>query len=864
MTLPSLLLALLLPAASLAAPAEGPLQVPSPDWRDQVVYFLLTDRFMNGDPRNDDQGHGDFKPTDANFYSGGDFAGLLSKLDYIRGLGATAVWLTPPVANVWWDSSLKMSGYHGYWAVDFKATDRHLGTLEDYRRLSRELHRRGMYLVQDIVGNHTADFFYYEGTYDPADPAKGFRLKEGMFPPRPAQPPFSHNDLRDPAQRAAGAYHWTPDIQDYNDEGQRLHHQMSGLDDLNTSDPRVREALRDAYGFWIATAGVDGFRIDTAHFAEHDFWKDLLHSTSPAAPGIDPFARALGKKDFMTFGEVWVNGDPFSDKGERAAVEYLGTQSSPEMRAVLNFPLAMELRAVFAKGAPPARLRYRLENLKRFFAEGSTSVNFIDNHDMARFLAEGTEGGFVQALTALLTLPGLPVVYAGTEQAFTETRGAMFAGGYGSGGKDRFDPTHPLYLLLRELTDLRRREPVFRRGTLVPLYGASAGPGPFAYRLDAGKDRALVLFNTADEEVLLARLETGLPEGTPLDALFARGFAEKRLRLAEGGRLSLRMPARSVLVLKGAGTGGAAAPSSARIDVTGFTGLPTFSAKTSVEGTSRGVAKVSVVVDGRLARALPAKMLGGGRWRATLDPALLPDGEHSLLAVDADAPERAPSEEHAFKVSVPFTLVKEITDPVGDDHGPAGTYRYPLAQGFEGRADLEKLSLYRRGPGAKLVLKLADGVTSGWNPAFGFDHVCFDVYVGFPESVIGRPGATRLPRLNAGAPAGFSWHYAAFLGGWKAALYDSAGAGDAAFGPQVQPAPKVSTDKAAGTVSVLFDLDAFKGVPSFDGARFYLTTWDYDGMEGTLRPLAPQAGDYVFGGGKPGDPRIMDDALLAP
>ncbi|MDE2047318.1 MAG: alpha-amylase, partial [Betaproteobacteria bacterium] len=151
-------------AAPAAAPASAPpttstpaapllLHVPAPDWRDQIIYFVVTDRFDDGDPANNDQGAHEYDPRDNGKYSGGDLAGLTRRLGYIQGLGATAVWITPPVANQWWDPLAQSSGYHGYWASDFSRVDAHLGTLADYQRLSDALHRRGMYLVQDIVVN---------------------------------------------------------------------------------------------------------------------------------------------------------------------------------------------------------------------------------------------------------------------------------------------------------------------------------------------------------------------------------------------------------------------------------------------------------------------------------------------------------------------------------------------------------------------------------------------------------------------------------------------------------------------------------------------------------------------------------------
>src|SRR5690349_20387056 len=153
---------------------EGALHVPSPDWRDQVVYFVMLDRFDDGEPGNNDQGAGEYDPRDNARYSGGDLAGVTRRLDYIAGLGATAVWITPPIANQWWNQASRFGGYHGYWAQDFSRVDAHLGTLADYQALSRALHGRGMYLVQDVVVNHVANYTGYVGGWDARDPAAHF------------------------------------------------------------------------------------------------------------------------------------------------------------------------------------------------------------------------------------------------------------------------------------------------------------------------------------------------------------------------------------------------------------------------------------------------------------------------------------------------------------------------------------------------------------------------------------------------------------------------------------------------------------------------------------------------------------------
>ena len=130
------------------------LQVPSPEWVDQILYFIVTDRFMDGDSTNNDQGTGEYKKGDGGFWNGGDIKGITQKIDYLQELGVTGVWITPPVANQWRNPQQTGTGNHGYWASRLDQVDKHLGDLGDYKILSATLHSKGMYLIQDVVVNH--------------------------------------------------------------------------------------------------------------------------------------------------------------------------------------------------------------------------------------------------------------------------------------------------------------------------------------------------------------------------------------------------------------------------------------------------------------------------------------------------------------------------------------------------------------------------------------------------------------------------------------------------------------------------------------------------------------------------------------
>ncbi|HEX4858717.1 MAG TPA: alpha-amylase family glycosyl hydrolase, partial [Usitatibacteraceae bacterium] len=491
------------------------LHVPSPDWRDQVIYFLMTDRFDDGEPGNNDQGAGEFAAGEAEKYNGGDLRGIERRIDYIKGLGATAIWITPPVANQWRAPHSDITGYHGYWAEHFKKVDPHLGTLADYQRLSSRIHCAGLYLVQDIVVNHTGDYFSYGPNWKPGRPESGYIAHDRTAPvPRPSQPPFDLNDPRRAADRQAAVYHWTPNVSNYADSRQEMTFQMSGLDDLNTDNPRVRAALRDSYAYWIREAGVDAFRVDTAFYVAPGFFKDFLHSADARNPGIDRVARATGRDAFLVFGEGFGIDGPGQTRQARKIEGYMNDRAgSPRMPGMLNFPLYGAIQNVIARGKPTSELGHRIEAMMKIHRRAHLMPTFVDNHDVDRFLAGASSTALKQALLAIMTLPGIPTIYYGTEQAFNVPRAAMFKAGYQSGGYDRFDADAPLYTYIRTLTALRREHRVLSRGSPRILKSNDAGAGALVYDMKLGHERLVIALNTADTETLAANIETGLPAG---------------------------------------------------------------------------------------------------------------------------------------------------------------------------------------------------------------------------------------------------------------------------------------------------------------------------------------------------------------
>jgi glycosidase len=846
-----LVLALALAGAAQAQPLK--LHVPSPDWRDQIVYFVMTDRFADGDAKNNDQGVGAYDPTRGDRFNGGDLKGLTQRLDYIRGLGATALWLTPPNRNQWVDPMLGYTGYHGYWAQHFKQVDPHLGTLADYQRLSHGLHSRGMYLVQDIVVNHVGNYFDYQDGWDANDPARFYVANVKSLPTAaPTQWPFSLNDPRRAADRRAGIYHWTPPLVDIKVREHELNHQMSGLDDLNTENPVVRRALRDSFGWWIRNAGVDAFRVDTAFYVPPEFFADFMHSKDRRAPGIAEVARRTGRRDFLVFGEGFGVDRPGEDALTRRIESYVRSpEGQTRMGGMLNFPLYGTMVDVFARGRPTAELADRVQRMMTLHSRAHWMPSFVDNHDVDRWLAGGSDAALRQALLAMMTLPGIPVLYYGTEQGFTEQRGAMFAQGFASGGRDRFDTTVPLYRLTAEMSALRRGDRVFTRGVPQMLAMSAAGPGVLAYRMAHEGQAAIVVFNTAEGEVLLDNLDTGLPAGTLLEGRFGLHGTPGNASVGEGGRISLRLPARGGLVWKVGTRRVVQSGSEASLTLDPLPALA-VTGDFEVSGSARGVSRAQVVVDGDLARAVDVVPDSEGRFRARvatgrmIDPAV----EHRVVAW---AEGRATSPARTFKAALPWVLRAEVSDPEGDDRGPGGSYRYPTHDSFGPRTmDLTGVRVFQAGGALRIEVGVKD-LSTVWGPANGFDHVAFTVFIELP----GRSdGAAVMPDQNATLPDGMRWHLRARAHGWSNALFGPQGASASSDGATVTPAASIAADAARRTVTFTIPAAALGDAATLSGARIVVTTWDYDGG---YRALAREAAAFTIGGGDPArDPKVMD------
>ncbi|MGX5772310.1 pullulanase-type alpha-1,6-glucosidase [Microbacterium trichothecenolyticum] len=592
--------------ALVAAPARQP-------GSQEQFYFVMTDRFANGDTAND-QGAltGDrlttgFDPTDKGFYNGGDIAGLREKLDYIDGLGTTAIWLTPSFKNnpVQGEGANASAGYHGYWITDFTQIDPHLGTNAELEALISEAHAKGIKVYFDIITNHTADlisntqgqYSYIDQATSPYKDASGTAFDPAdyagtdTFPALDAATSFPYTPVVSDATAKVPA--WLNDPTLYHNRGDSTwsgesvtYGDFSGLDDLMTEHPTVVNGFVDVYQDWI-DLGIDGFRIDTAKHVNFEFWEQWTTE-------VLDYAHSLGKKDFFMFGEVY-DADP---------VKLSPYVRDTDMNSVLDF--TFQSSAVSFAAGNSAKGLQALYAGDDWYTTTDTSATalptFLGNHDMGRvgYMLQSTPNALERDLLAhdLMFLGrGQPVVYYGDEQGFAgaggdkDARQTLFAtevaqyqnekliDGTTAGSVDRYDPNAPVYERIADLAALREAHPALVTGAQIERY-ADNGAGVYAFsRVDRDeKVEYLVALNntTAAKTVNVTTL-------TP-DASFAPVYgADAAVSTDASAVASVSVPALSAVVYR-AGTTVAAPESPLAISVSapnagaGLTGSVAISA----------------------------------------------------------------------------------------------------------------------------------------------------------------------------------------------------------------------------------------------------------------------------------------------
>ncbi|MDN5345607.1 MAG: hypothetical protein PWQ73_104 [Petrotoga sp.] len=813
---------------------------PSPNWEDQIIYFVMIDRFANGDTSNDLLTDSGIESGMVNSkYNGGDIKGLIDQLDYIKELGATAIWITPPVANQWWDGSVNYGGYHGYWARHFKKVEEHFGDLELYKKLVEEAHKKGLYVIQDIVANHTGNFLIYKN-------GKYYLNDQSVPTNKPEQYPFNMNDYNDPEQRKLNIYHWPSEIKNPN----QYNTEFSQLDDLNTENPLVIEALKDSYTFWIEEADIDGFRVDTAIYVPNEFWEEFLNGEN----GIYEIARKVEKNDFLTYGEAWITPQPFTNVAEKSLNEYMEIG----FNSMLDFPLQTDIKRVFKEGKPPSYLEYRLNQREIMYKDPSRMITFIDNHDMDRFLKGSDINSLKQALTFIFTIPGIPTIYYGTEQNFVETRAAMFQQGFASGGVDHFDTTTPTFQYIKELTELRKNIPTFRYGKVEVLFADELGPGPFIYKVKDESKSYIILVNTSSNKKHATDVDLGIDEGTVLKPILVNNMINKEI--VYSSPLNILLNGKTIGIFEVTNEIKPVQQEEVSVEITNLEEGQTFSDNFVLKGTASNAKSIQVIVDreGEEYAKLNLTQKQNESWEIPINISDFTPGQHNIFV---KAYGRTPlivdySESYNINFDIPLVTIKVVEDPLRDDKGPNGTYFYPKDPTFNKQMDIRKVELIQIGTMLRMVVTM-ENVTDIWNPANGFDHVTFQIYFDDPD----KKGAVELPFQNATMPNNLDWDYEVYATGWGISLFSSENSSANKYGDPITPAPTTQVNKQENKITFMIPLSTL-GTSDISGWTIYVTTYDYDGIEGVLRPLSPNGGPWSFGGGNPTDPKIMDEVLI--
>jgi alpha-amylase len=491
--------------------AAGPVFAQGEDpsfWQGQSIYQIFTDRFFDGNAANNNAS-GSFNAASGTGVHGGDFQGIEQKLDYIKSLGFTAIWLSPIVLN-------GNGEYHGYAAKNFYQVDPHWGTLSNLQSMVTAAHAKGLLVIQDVVVNHGGNLIETT-TGDTSFNPGGYSLRYVSSGNQYAAP-FQTNAI---FPNLTNLFHNYGNIEDYGFDNQVEQGELLGLDDLRTELPYVRTNMAAIYNYWIQTAGFDGFRVDTVKHVEMEFWEDWC-------PRIHEFAATNGKPNFFMFGEVFGSSDFKTGS-------YTGRMSTDTYKfdSVLDFQLYYRINDVFATASSSTYpLEGHFNDIPFYYDPDSQMrlVTFIDNHDVPRFLSipGSSTNCLALALTFQLTSRGIPCVYYGTEQGFNgdsdpNNREDMFDGIFEQGPSlgDNFNMTHPLYQHIAKLNNFRRLYPALRIGAHNNLWYDGDGPGRFAYSRTLGTQSVFVVFNTAANSRTLPPRPTIHPPGTVLINLLA-------------------------------------------------------------------------------------------------------------------------------------------------------------------------------------------------------------------------------------------------------------------------------------------------------------------------------------------------------
>ncbi len=466
------------------------------EFRQETIYFIVVDRFYDGDPANNEGPNPElYDPESKNWgkYWGGDLQGVIDKLDYLKDMGVTAVWLTPLFEQVE-ALFVEQAAIHGYWTKDFKRLNPRFIAKGDnpsvnqtqetkdtvFDKLVYELHQRKMKLVLDIVCNHSnPDFSGKKGElYD-----DGVKIAD------------FNDDKND-------WYHHYGEVQNWEDEWQVQNCELSGLATFNENNIAYRSYIKSAIKQWL-DRGVDALRVDTVKHMPIWFWQEFTADILTHRP------------DVFIFGE-WIYSDPRND----LSVEFVNESGM----TILDFGLCVAIREVLGQGAEAGfQLIQDVLNLDRRYYGATELITFIDNHDMPRFQSLNDDRQMLRlAICLIMTSRGIPCLYYGTEQYLhDDTDGGNDP--YNRPMMEQWDSDSQIYRDVRLLSGLRRLNPAISMGSQWQKY-LTADVYCYVRRY---RDSVVFVAMNRGDSVTVEAVDTELPDGEHTEVLSRRKFEVK-------------------------------------------------------------------------------------------------------------------------------------------------------------------------------------------------------------------------------------------------------------------------------------------------------------------------------------------------
>ncbi len=501
---------------------------------DDVIYFVFTDRFADGDQTNNDpaKSRGLYDRKKGRHYHGGDLQGIIDKFAYIKSLGATAIWTTPvydnadrPDTKETYPGMPETTGFHGYGAVDFYAVDEHLGDLAKVKEFVRKAHQAGFVVLQDQVVNHSGPYHVWADDPPTPDWFNG-TVKDHV----------SNNWQKWTAMNPRATYQ----TQRRNIDGWFI----DILPDLNQNDPEVEKYLIQNSLWWIAQTGFDAVRMDTLPHVPRSYWEKWMTALKREFPKVN------------VLGELY-DSDPALlayFQGGRRGHDGVDTK----LDTLYDFGLFYPIRNAFAQGQS-------IRQISQMFAKDwlypkpSVLVTFLGVHDMPRFMNEegATTEGLKLAQTLIMTSRGTPLLYYGDEIAMPggadPDNRRDFPGGFSGDTRNAFTASgrtaqeNDVWNHLAKLGEIRKNLEPLRRGRSLDLLDEEQ---QLAYARFTDKAAVIVIFNNDTKPAEVSFDISFISKQIPVNATLVDSLRTLPDVKLNDGKFSATIPARTASIFR--------------------------------------------------------------------------------------------------------------------------------------------------------------------------------------------------------------------------------------------------------------------------------------------------------------------------